>query len=57
MPLSWSNPVRPTRLAVRIVRQSRHWPHEVFGLAFLSAEGTGWYSDVFHDWATELQSA
>jgi hypothetical protein len=39
------------------VRQSRHWPHEVFGLAFLSAEGTGCYSDVFYDRATELQSA
>jgi hypothetical protein len=47
----------PTHLAVRIVRQSRHWPHEVFGLAFLSAEGTGCYSDVFYDRATELQSA
>jgi hypothetical protein len=47
----------PTHLAVRIVRQSTHWPHEVFGLAFLSSEDTGCYSDVFYDRATELQSA
>jgi hypothetical protein len=30
--------------------------NEVFGVAFLSAEGTGCYSDVFFDQATELRA-
>lgn len=47
----------PTHLAVRIVPRSRNWTNEVFGAAFLSAEDTGCYSDVFYDRALELQSA
>jgi hypothetical protein len=46
----------PTHLAVRIVPKSTRWNNEVFGVAFLSAEGAGCYSDVFYDRATELQS-
>jgi hypothetical protein len=47
----------PTHLAVRIVPKSKNGTNEVFGAAFLSAEGTGCYSDVFYDRALELQSA
>ena len=46
----------PTHLAVRIVPRSRHSTNEVFGVAFLSAEGTGCYSDVFYDRAMELHA-
>ncbi len=46
----------PTHLAVRIVPQSASSTHEVLGVAFLSAEGTGCYSDVFYDRATELHT-
>jgi hypothetical protein len=46
----------PTRLAVRVVPQSRLSTNEVFGVAFLSAEGTGCYSDVFYDRAMELHA-
>jgi hypothetical protein len=47
----------PTHLAVRFVRESRHSTNDVFGVAFLSAEGTGCYSDVFYDRAADLQKA
>jgi hypothetical protein len=47
----------PTHLAVRVVPQFKRSTNEVFGVAFLSAEGTGCYSDVFYDRATELQTA
>ncbi len=47
----------PTRLVLRIVPQSAHATSEVFGVAFLSAEGTGCYSDVFYDQAMELHAA
>jgi hypothetical protein len=47
----------PTHLAVRVVPQSRRSINDVFGVAFLSAEGTGCYSDVFYDRAAELQTA
>ena len=46
----------PTHLAVRVLPQSRSSTNEVFGVAFLSAEGTGCYSDVFYDRATELHT-
>jgi hypothetical protein len=46
----------PTRLAVRIVPKS-NWTNEVFGAAFLSAKGTGCYTDVFYQSAVELHSA
>ena len=41
-------------LALRIRPHSTRSQNEVFGVAFLSAEGTGRYSDVFYDRATEL---
>jgi hypothetical protein len=46
----------PTHLALRVVPQSRSSTNEVFGVAFLSAEGTGCYSDVFYDRATEMHA-
>jgi hypothetical protein len=46
----------PTHLAVRVVPQSRLSTNEVFGVAFLSPEGTGCYSDVFYDRAMELHA-
>ena len=46
----------PTHLTVRIVPQSVSSTHEVFGVAFLSAEGTGCYIDVFYSRATELHT-
>jgi hypothetical protein len=39
----------PTYLALRIVPRSVHPDGEVFGTAFLSAEGEGCYSNVFYD--------
>jgi hypothetical protein len=47
----------PTSLAVRIVPGSVPAAQEIFGMAFLSAEGTGCYTDVFYDRAAKLQSA
>jgi hypothetical protein len=38
----------PAHLALRIVPQTGDSSHEVFGVAFLSGEGTGCYSDVFY---------
>ena len=46
----------PTRLAVRIAPRSLSSAGEVFGVAFLSDEGTGCYSDVFYDRSMELHS-
>jgi hypothetical protein len=46
----------PTRLAMRIVPRSGGPVNEVFGVAFLSAEGTGCYSDVYYDRAIGLQA-
>jgi hypothetical protein len=46
----------PTHLAVRVVPQSRLSTNEVFGVAFLSPEGTGCYSDVFYDRVAELHA-
>ena len=46
----------PTRLAVRIAPRSASSAGEVFGVAFLSDEGTGCYSDVFYDRARELHA-
>ena len=47
----------PTHLVVRIVPQSKNRTNEVFGAAFLSANGTGCYTDVFYESAVELHSA
>jgi hypothetical protein len=48
----------PAHLAVRILPKTRRSAGgEVFGMAFLSAEGAGCYSDVFYDRVTELQIA
>ena len=46
----------PTRLGVRIMHRSARSTSEVFGVAFLSAEGTGCYSDVFFDEAMNLHA-
>lgn len=46
----------PTRLGVRLVSQSNQVQDDVFGVAFLSAEGTGCYSNVYYDRATSLRS-
>ena len=46
----------PAYLAVRIVPRSMHSASEVFGVAFLSEEGIGCYSDVFYDRALELHA-
>ena len=46
----------PTRLAVRIAPRSASSAGEVFGVAFLSDEGTGCYSDVFYERALELHA-
>ena len=46
----------PDHLALRIVAHSPRFPNEVFGVAFLSAEGVGCYSDVFYDLATGLHA-
>jgi hypothetical protein len=43
-------------LALRIRPHSTRSQNEVFGVAFLSTEGTGRYSDVFYDRATELHA-
>ena len=47
----------PTSLSVRIVPRSPRSTQEIFGMAFLSAEGTGCYTDVFYERAEKLQSA
>jgi len=41
-------PVGPTLLALRIVPRSSKLRDSVFGIAFLSAEGEGTYTDVFY---------
>jgi len=46
----------PNRLALRVVPHSLRFPNEVFGVAFLSDEGVGCYSDVFYDLATGLHA-
>jgi len=46
----------PTRLAVRIAPRSASSAGEVFGVAFLSDEGTGCYSDVFYNRALDLHA-
>ncbi len=46
----------PTHLAVRVVSGSRLATNEVFGVAFLSADGEGCYSDVFYDRVMELHA-
>lgn len=44
----------PSYLALHIVPRSIHAGGEVFGTAFLSAEGQGCYRDVFYDQVTAL---
>jgi hypothetical protein len=39
--------VFPTHLQVRILTRARNLPSSTFGIAFLSTEGSGCYSDVF----------
>ena len=46
----------PTNLALRVVPRSPGSVNDVFGVAFLSAEGTGCYSDVYYDRATDLHA-
>jgi hypothetical protein len=46
----------PSHLAMRIVPRSKRSRKEVFGIAFLSAEGTGCYSTVFLDQAMDLHA-
>jgi hypothetical protein len=46
----------PTHLALRVVPRSRLESSEVFGVAFLSADGQGCYSDVFYDRVAELHA-
>jgi hypothetical protein len=40
---------KPSQLVQRIVPRCRIFRDEIFGVAFLSADGTGRYSDVFYD--------
>ena len=47
----------PVHLEVRISRGSSRGNSDVFGVAFLSAEGTGCYSDVFYERARELHNS
>lgn len=48
----------PVHLGVRIVpKPRRSASEEIFGIAFLSAEGTGCYSNVFYSRVTALQIA
>lgn len=46
----------PTNLALRVLPRSAGSVNDVFGVAFLSAEGTGCYSDVYYDRATDLHA-
>jgi len=46
----------PAYLAVHVVPRSAHPMNEVFGVAFLSREGTGCYTDVFFDQALALHA-
>ncbi len=47
----------PAHLEVRISGGSSRGNSDVFGVAFLSAEGTGCYSDVFYERARELHNS
>ncbi len=46
----------PTHLAARVLSGSRLSTNEVFGVAFLSADGEGCYSDIFYDRVMELHA-
>jgi hypothetical protein len=46
----------PTHLSLRILPRSLVSTNEVFGVAFLSLDGTGCYSDVFYDRAVALHA-
>jgi hypothetical protein len=46
----------PTHLAVRFVPHSASLTNEVFGAAFLSADGKGCYSDVFYNLVAGLHA-
>jgi hypothetical protein len=48
------DPPSATRLNLRIVAHASKASDGIFGVAFLSAEGTGAYTDVFYNSAEEL---
>lgn len=48
------DPPSPIHLNLRIVRHARESSDDIFGVAFLSAEGTGAYCDVFYDSVKQL---
>ena len=48
------SPAGPRHLALRIVPWSSNLRDSVFGIAFLSVEGEGTYSDVFYDAVQKL---
>jgi predicted aspartyl protease len=50
------HPPGPANLVLRIVPRARPSGDSVFGIAFLSAEGTGAYSDVFYDSVEKLHT-
>jgi hypothetical protein len=52
--LRCQDPPSAMHLNLRIVPHSRNFSDGVFGVAFLSAEGTGAYGDVFYDSVEEL---
>jgi hypothetical protein len=48
-------PLGPDQFVVRIVHQGQTSTDSVFGVAFLAADGTGKYSDVFFDRIDHMQ--
>ncbi len=52
--LRCQDPLSTTRLSLRIVPNASRVGDGVFGVAFLSTEGTGAYTDVFYNSAQEL---
>jgi hypothetical protein len=52
--LQCQDPPPPRHLSVRIVRQGRASSDRIFGVAFLSEEGTGAYSNLFYDSVKKL---
>jgi hypothetical protein len=48
------DPPSPIHLNLRIVPHARKSSDDIFGVAFLSPEGTGAYSDVFYDSVEQL---
>ena len=52
--LRCQDPPSATRLSLRIIPHASKSGDSIFGVAFLSAEGTGAYSDVFYNSVQEL---